>query len=81
MKRLPVLAIAVFVLSTQPAWATRTRVHEMAESSRYGQKAGGMLAVASSTASPVSSTPWSILSMKPRRVRRLSVRLRVLERG
>lgn len=43
MKRLPLLAIAVFVLSTQPAWATRTRAHEMAESSRYGQKAGGML--------------------------------------
>lgn len=43
MRRLPVLVIAVFALSTQPAWATRTRVHEMAESQQYGQKAGGML--------------------------------------
>ena len=43
MKRLPVLALAMFVLSTQPVWAMRTRAHEMAESSSYGQKAGGML--------------------------------------
>ena len=43
MKRLPVLAIAAFVFSTQPVWAMRTRVHEMAESQQYGQKAGGML--------------------------------------
>ena len=43
MKRLSVLAIAVFALSAQPAWAMRTRAHEMAESQQYGQKAGGML--------------------------------------
>ena len=43
MKRLSVLAIVVFALSAQPAWAMRTHAHEMAESQRYGQKAGGML--------------------------------------
>ena len=43
MKRLSVLAIVVFAFSAQPAWAMRTRVHEMAESQQYGQKAGGML--------------------------------------
>ncbi len=43
MKRVSVLAIAAFSLFTQPVWAMRTRVHEMAESQQYGQKAGGML--------------------------------------
>ena len=43
MKRLSVLAVVVFALSAQPAWAMRTRAHEMAESQQYGQKAGGML--------------------------------------
>ncbi len=35
--------MAAFTLFTQPVWAMRTRAHEMAESQRYGQKAGGML--------------------------------------
>lgn len=43
MKRVSLFAVAVLALTTQPAWAARTRVHEMAESQRYGQKAGGMI--------------------------------------
>ena len=43
MKRIAwVLAVGV-LFTAQPAWAARTRVHEAAESPRYGTKAGGML--------------------------------------
>ena len=38
-----IVGVAVMMVATQPAWATRTRAHEMAESQQYGQKAGGML--------------------------------------
>jgi putative exosortase-associated protein (TIGR04073 family) len=31
------------VVGGQPAWAARTRVHEAAESERYGRKFGGMI--------------------------------------
>lgn len=38
------IAVAVMlVVSAQPAWAVRTRVHEAAESPQYGRKFGGML--------------------------------------
>lgn len=44
MNRVNGLVVAAVLLTgTQPAWATRTRVHDMAESQQYGQKAGGML--------------------------------------
>lgn len=43
MKKVSAIVVALLALWTQPVWAARTRVHEMAESSRYGQKAGGML--------------------------------------
>lgn len=44
MKRVNVvIAVAAVLLWTQPVWAMRTRAHEMAESQRYGQKAGGMI--------------------------------------
>lgn len=33
----------VVVLGAQPAFAMRTRMHEMAESPQYGRKAGGMI--------------------------------------
>ena len=36
------LALATLV-GPQPAWAARTRLHEAAESQRYGQKFGGMI--------------------------------------
>ena len=43
MKRVVwVMALSV-VLGSQPAWAARTKVHEMAESQQYGRKLGGML--------------------------------------
>ncbi len=43
MKRsIGLVAIGVLFVA-QPAWAARLRVHEMAESQQYGQKAGGML--------------------------------------
>ena len=35
--------LLVLVLATPSAWAARMRVHEQAESSRYGEKAVGML--------------------------------------
>jgi putative exosortase-associated protein (TIGR04073 family) len=38
-----VLIAAAVLVSAQPAWAARTRVHEAAESDRYGRKAGGMI--------------------------------------
>ena len=38
------LAIAAALLvGPQPAWAARTRIHEAAESERYGRKFGGMI--------------------------------------
>ena len=37
-----IMAMALLV-GAQPAWAMRTRAHEMAESPQYGQKAGGMI--------------------------------------
>ena len=36
------VALAMLV-GPQPAWAARTRIHEAAESQRYGQKFGGMI--------------------------------------
>ena len=38
-----VMVVAVMLAGASPAWAARTRAHEMAESQQYGQKAGGML--------------------------------------
>ncbi len=38
-----VLSVAALGLCAQPAWAARTRVHELAESPVYKQKLGGML--------------------------------------
>ena len=35
--------MALSLLIAQPAWAARTRMHDLAESSRYGEKAGGMI--------------------------------------
>lgn len=43
MKKVLAVVAASLVLWTQPVWAMRTRVHEMAESPRYGQKAAGMV--------------------------------------
>ena len=45
MKRMKMvgLAVAAMLVGTQPAWAERTRIHEAAESDRYGRKFGGML--------------------------------------
>ena len=43
MKRwFSVVAVSVLI-GASPAWAARTRVHEMAESPRWGTKFGGML--------------------------------------
>ena len=38
-----VLVVAAMLVGTQPAWAARTKVHEAAESERYGRKFGGMI--------------------------------------
>ena len=45
MKRMgtAVLVAAAMLVGTQPAWAARTKIHEAAESERYGRKFGGML--------------------------------------
>ena len=45
MKRMgtAVLAIAAVLVGAQPAWAARTRIHEAAESDRYGRKFGGII--------------------------------------
>ena len=43
MKRVAGIVALLVVLGTQPAWAARTKVHEMAESPQYGRKLGGML--------------------------------------
>ena len=37
------LVAATMLVGTQPAWAARTRIHEAAESERYGRKFGGMI--------------------------------------
>lgn len=42
-RMLGVLVTAALCLSASPAWAEHLRVHELAESPQYGQKAGGML--------------------------------------
>ena len=42
-KRIAWAAAALMVVGGQPAWAARTRVHEAAESERYGRKFGGMI--------------------------------------
>ena len=33
----------MLVIGSQPAWAARTKIHDAAESPRYGQKFGGMI--------------------------------------
>jgi len=43
MKRVGWLVGLSVVFLTQPAWAARMKVHEAAESSQYGRKAGGMI--------------------------------------
>ena len=43
MKRMMWTVALLLVVGSQPAWASRLRVHEMAESQQYGRKAGGML--------------------------------------
>ena len=44
MKRTAWIVAAALLIGGQPsAWAMRTRVHEAAESPRYGTKAGGMI--------------------------------------
>ena len=42
MKMVGLVAVAMLV-GTQPAWAARTKIHEAAESDRYGRKFGGMI--------------------------------------
>src|SRR3989338_11096153 len=42
-KRIAWAAAALMVVGGQPAWAARTRIHEAAESERYGRKFGGMI--------------------------------------
>ena len=45
MKRMKMvwLVTAALLVGTPPAWAARTRIHEAAESERYGRKFGGMI--------------------------------------
>ena len=43
MRRIALVAVVSLMLGSQPAWAARTRIHEAADSQRYGTKAGGML--------------------------------------
>lgn len=43
MKRTAGMVALSLVLVCQPAWATRTSVHEAAESAEYGRKFGGMI--------------------------------------
>jgi len=38
-----VVGVAVFLVLSQSAWATRTPLHDAAESPRYGRKFGGMI--------------------------------------
>lgn len=43
MKRAAWVVGVAMVLVSQPVWAARTQIHDAAESSQYGRKAGGML--------------------------------------
>ncbi|MBI2105189.1 MAG: hypothetical protein HYT90_06440 [Candidatus Omnitrophica bacterium] len=43
MKRVAGIVAILMVVGAHPAWAARTRVHEAAESERYGRKFGGMI--------------------------------------
>ena len=43
MKRVAGLVALSLVLWSQPAWATRTKAHDAAESPEYGRKFGGMI--------------------------------------
>ena len=43
MKRIAWLVVGLLMVSTQPAWAARTKAHEAAESQEYGRKFGGMI--------------------------------------
>jgi len=43
MKRVAGIVAVLMVIASQPAWAARTKVHEAAESERYGRKFGGMI--------------------------------------
>ena len=43
MKRGAWVVAILMVAGSQPAWAARTKVHEAAESERYGRKFGGMI--------------------------------------
>ncbi len=44
MRRIAGIAVCLIVMGSQPAWAARLQVHEMAESDQYGRKVGGMIA-------------------------------------
>lgn len=43
MRRISLVVAVGILFAAQPAWAARTRIHDAAESLRYGTKAGGML--------------------------------------
>ena len=43
MRRIAWIVAILVVVGGQPAWAARTKVHEAAESERYGRKFGGMI--------------------------------------
>ncbi len=43
MKRVLWMIAGVMLMSAQPVWAARTKVHEAAESQQYGRKFGGMI--------------------------------------
>lgn len=43
MKRTAIVSVLAVMVAAQPAWAMRTRAHELAESPQYKQKVGGML--------------------------------------
>ncbi len=43
MKRIAWALVCLVVFGSPSVWAARTRVHEAAESSQYGRKAGGMI--------------------------------------
>lgn len=43
MKRKVWVLTVVFAMVSQPAWAARTRMHDLAESPYYKEKAGGMI--------------------------------------
>ena len=43
MRRAVWIAAILVMVGGQPAWAARTKIHEAAESGRYGRKFGGMV--------------------------------------